>query len=284
MKRKAIVTSLLFALSFSPMLEINNNYFLSPTIVSAEQTTQDIGVKNKSDKKDTNEKEEKVIVDFSTGNYKLINDKTETLNEEDIQAITKELSSIYEKGAKHNDLKTFKMFTFIYDSPSKSIPEASAEILSNNKLSENEEPVIFIYNKANKEYKYIIDSSLQNYISLAYLEDVTNKTIVGKGLSKETLGELLIRTNSSIEMALIGDFNNLNKTEENKINKKHFEIRDIVKNDKNDTQTTEKNNSAKTTTTNTNEDNQGLYTGVALFLALVSLFVVFYKRKKKNHH
>ena len=283
MKKKVIVASLLCALSLSSMTGMDNNYFTSPSIALAEQV-QDIGVKDKTDKKDANQKEEKVVVEHSTDNYKLINDKTETLKEEDIQAITKELSSIYEKGAKHNDLKTFKMFTFIYDSPSKNINEASGEVLSNNKLPENIEPVIFIYNKANKEYKYIIDSPLQNYISLSYLENITNKTVVDKGLSKETLGELLIRSNSSITMALVGDFNTLNKAEENKINKKHFEIRDIVKSDKNEVQTTEKDNENKKSATSKDADKQGLYTGVALFLALVSLFVVFYKRKKKNNN
>ena len=278
MKKKVIVASLLCALSLSPIAGLDNNYFASSSIALAEQV-QDIDVK---DKKDTNQKEEKIVVEHSIDNYKLINDKTETLKEEDIQAITKELSSIYEKSAKHNDLKTFKMFTFIYDSPSKSINEASGEILSNNKLSGNIEPIIFIYNKSNKEYKYIIDSSLQNYISLSFLENITNKTIVDKGLSKETLEELLIRSNSSIAMALVGDFNTLNKAEENKISKKHFEIKDIIKNDKKEGQTTEEDNEKKKSTTSKDSDNQGLYTGIALFLALVSLFVVFYKRNKKE--
>ena len=109
MKKKVIVASLLCALSLSSMTGMDNNYFTSPSIALAEQV-QDIGVKDKTDKKDANQKEEKVVVEHSTDNYKLINDKTETLKEEDVQAITKELSSIYEKGAKPNDLKPFIIF------------------------------------------------------------------------------------------------------------------------------------------------------------------------------
>ena len=270
--RKKIITALLLTLFVFP---IGNFTDYSNNIVFAEKQLVETGINpNEKDKRPP------ASVDFSTGNYKLINDKTETLKEEEIKGITEELNLIYEKGAKHNE-SVFRMFAFIYDSPSKSIKEAEAEVLSNNTLSDNIEPVIFIYNKANKEYKYIIDETIQNYISLPYLQDVTTKTIINKGFNKDSLEEMLIRTNSTISMALSGEFATQNKAGE-VYEKNRFSIRDITKenNDSNTTENKEDKSSKKETTKQ--DESESNYSLIAILLAFASILIVFYKKKKKK--
>ena len=276
MRKKILATTtLLLALSLFSVGNYDTYNFSQPVAFAASEVANQ---NNDSAKKE----KPKTVVEFSNGNYKLINDKTETLSEQEMKEITEELNLLYEKGAKHND-SSFKLFTFIYDSPAKGIKDAETEVLSNNNLSSNVEPIIFIFNKANKEYKYIIDERIQTFVSLPYLQEVTNKTIVEQGLNKASLEELLIRINSVVEMSISGELNTQNKAGE-KYDKNKFSIRNITKDTNvSSSQEDKKDTSSKKTNTKQDDANDGLYSGIAILLAFVSIFVVFYKKKKNNN-
>ena len=131
-KKILATTTLLLALSSFPIGNYDTYNYSQSVAFASEATNQN----NDSTKKE----KPKTVVEFSNENYKLINDKTETLSEQEIKEITEELNLLYEKGAKHND-SSFKLFTFIYNSATKGINEAEAEVLSNNNLSSNIEPI-----------------------------------------------------------------------------------------------------------------------------------------------
>ena len=276
MQKKIIATTtLLLALSSFSLGTYNDINYSSVAFAQQQEA-----VSSNASQKDN--KKPKTVVEFSNGNYKLINDKTETLTEQEIKQITEELNILYEKSKKHND-NSFQLFTFIYDSPSKGIKEAEAEVLSNNNLSANVEPIIFIYNKSNKEYKYIIDERIQTFVSLPYLQDITNKTIINQGLNKNSLEELLIRVNSVIEMSISGELGTQNKAGE-KYDKNKFSIKNITKDTNvNSNQEDKKDTPTKKADAKQDNNNEGLYSGIAILLAFASIFVVFYKKKRKNN-
>ena len=218
----------------------------------------------------------KTVVTEKQENYKMINDTTKTISEEDEKQTTNELNQIF-KNIKETTGKDIKIYTFIYDSPAKSTAEAEREILTKHNLDNTVNPIIFIYNKADKTYKFIIDERINTFISYPYVQALTNQYLVQSDLNAQNLQIVLIRLSSTTGMAIRNDLTNISdKT--GVADAKNFSTYDFetVKLNKNKEVVSEKSQLPQE-----GKSNEALYMGIALLLALISIFVVVYKKRKR---
>ena len=218
----------------------------------------------------------KTIVTEKQENYKLINDTTKTISEADEKELTTELNKIFKNIAETTD-KNIKIYTFIYDSPSKSVNEAEKEILSKYTLDNSIDPIIFIYNKADKTYKFIIDERIDTFISHPYTQDLTNSLLINGDLSSQNLKIFLLRFSTTTGMTIQSNITNAT-AKAGVADEKHFSTYDFssVKTNKTKDIISDQTNLPKE-----EKSNEALYMGIALLLALISIFVVVYKKRQR---
>lgn len=227
---------------------------------------------------DTSDNDSNNTVEVNTTNYKLINDLSKKLNADKLVETSTELDSIF-KESKFETGGQFKIYTFIYNDATKSLSDAEQDVLSHNKLDSSIKPIIFILNSNNNKYKYIIDERISPFVSKAYLDSmVKNVLLSNDSVSEESLNEFLIRI-STINMININRNIKVSQDIDKDIDKSHFNIHSF-NNDENNP------DSNKITSYSTNPDNKmtkekETYTLISLLLALATVGVVFFIRKKK---
>lgn len=253
---------------------INADSVLMPTLHAAERQMEE--------RKDT-QKMGDLDVRLPSSEYKVINDATKSISEDEVKNISSELNQIFSQTTL-SDGKVFRMYTFIYDSANKGLDEATAEVMAGSDISPLTRPVIFIYNKNTKEYKYIVDKTIASYVSPSFLKTLTEKNLVQQDLNAKTLEETILRGTSSISMSIMTNA----KIKDEAWDKKHFDVREINAKDGSISSSDSAGNSAlsdnaKPQEKKKEEDNTSLFAGIgALLLALGSIFVIFYRRKKKQ--
>lgn len=253
---------------------INADSVLTPTIHAAERQMEE--------RRDT-QKMGDLDVRLPSSEYKVINDATKSIPEDEVKNISSELNQIFSQTTL-SDGKVFRMYTFIYDSANKGLDEATAEVMAGSDISPLTRPVIFIYNKNTKEYKYIVDKTIASYVSPSFLKTLTEKNLVQQDLNAKTLEETILRGTSSISMSIMTNA----KIKDEAWDKKHFDVREINAKDGSISSSDSAGNSAlsdnaKPQEKKKEEDNTSLFAEIgALLLALGSIFVIFYRRKKKQ--
>lgn len=217
--------------------------------------------------------------------YKLINDSTGTLTEAEINSISNELRTIQDKMDGQMGVK-FQLYTFIYDSPSKPVVAASKEVIDSSSLDENATPLIFVYNKADHKYHFVVDSRISKYISANYICNLADE-LLGSGLTAPALKEFLIRTDSTVAMTIDGGFSQVSRMPINeKAMKEHVTVHDFTESetsDENAKNLLEKK--PETKQKDSEDDALSTYAPIIAFvLALGTLIVIFKKRRKKNQN
>lgn len=216
--------------------------------------------------------------------YKLINDSTGTLTEAEINSISNELRTIQDKMDGQMGVK-FQLYTFIYDSPSKPVVAASKEVIDSSSLDENATPLIFVYNKADHKYHFVVDSRISKYISANYICNLADK-LLGSGLTAPALKEFLIRTDSTVAMTIDGGFSQVSRMPINeKAMKEHVTVHDFTESETSD-ENAKNLLEKKPETKQKDSENDALSTYapiIAFVLALGTLIVIF-KRRKKNQN
>lgn len=216
--------------------------------------------------------------------YKLINDSTGTLTEAEINSISNELRTIQDKMDGQMGVK-FQLYTFIYDSPSKPVVAASKEVIDSSSLDENATPLIFVYNKADHKYHFVVDSRISKYISANYICNLADE-LLGSGLTASALKEFLIRTDSTVAMTIDGGFSQVSRMPINeKAMKEHVTVHDFTESETSD-ENAKNLLEKKPETKQKDSENDALSTYapiIAFVLALGTLIVIF-KRRKKNQN
>lgn len=216
--------------------------------------------------------------------YKLINDSTGTLTEAEINSISNELRTVQDKMNGQMGIK-FQLYTFIYDSPSKPVVAASKEVIDSSSLDENATPLIFVYNKADHKYHFVVDSRISKYISANYICNLADK-LLGSGLTAPALKEFLIRTDSTVAMTIDGGFSQVSRMPINeKAMKEHVTVHDFTESETSD-ENAKNLLEKKPETKQKDSENDALSTYapiIAFVLALGTLIVIF-KRRKKNQN
>lgn len=217
--------------------------------------------------------------------YKLINDSTGTLTEAEINSISNELRTVQDKMNGQMGVK-FQLYTFIYDSQSKPVVAASKEVIDSSSLDEYATPLIFVYNKADHKYHFVVDSRISKYISANYICNLADE-LLGNGLTAASLKEFLIRTDSTVAMTIDGGFSQVSRMPINeKAMKEHVTVHDFTESetsDENAKNLLEKK--PETKQKDSEDDALSTYAPIIAFvLALGTLIVIFKKRRKKNQN
>lgn len=216
--------------------------------------------------------------------YKLINDSTGTLTEAEINSISNELRTIHDKMDGQMGVK-FQLYTFIYDSPSKPVVAASKEVIDSSSLDENATPLIFVYNKADHKYHFVVDSRISKYISANYICDLADE-LLGSGLTAPALKEFLIRTDSTVAMTIDGGFSQVSRMPINeKAMKEHVTVHDFTESetsDENAKNLLEKK--PETKQKDSEDDALSTYAPIIAFVLALGTLIVIFKRRKKNQN
>ena len=279
-KNKFIIASMftmitLFSNGMS-ILPINNiTGFQNINVAYADSSTDS----NKSNNTDINE------VSSTETTYKLINDSTKTLTDEDINNISDNLNNIFEHSKNKENNHQFRLYTFIYNNPNKSVVSAENEIISKYKLSNAINPVIFIYNQSNNDYRFVIDERINSYVSKSYYQNMVNTVLLNdKKMTKESLNEFLIRIASITGVAIRDDMSSIanNNDKEQQVKGNNFDVRSFGTDTSISNKSKDKSDNNETSkTTNKEESNNMMYFLLPLLLAFISIGVVLLKRKKK---
>lgn len=216
--------------------------------------------------------------------YKLINDSTGTLTEAEINSISNELRTIQDKMDGQMGVK-FQLYTFIYDSPSKPVVAASKEVIDSSSLDENATPLIFVYNKADHKYHFVVDSRISKYISANYICNLADE-LLGSGLTAPALKEFLIRTDSTVAMTIDGGFSQVSRMPINeKAMKEHVTVHDFTESetsDENAKNLLEKK--PETKQKDSEDDALSTYAPIIAFVLALGTLIVIFKRRKKNQN
>jgi len=216
--------------------------------------------------------------------YKLINDSTGTLTEAEINSISNELRTVQDKMNGQMGIK-FQLYTFIYDSPSKPVVAASKEVIDSSSLDENATPLIFVYNKADHKYHFVVDSRISKYISANYICNLADE-LLGSGLTAPALKEFLIRTDSTVAMTIDGGFSQVSRMPINeKAMKEHVTVHDFTESetsDENAKNLLEKK--PETKQKDSEDDALSTYAPIIAFVLALGTLIVIFKRRKKNQN
>ena len=216
--------------------------------------------------------------------YKLINDSTGTLTEAEINSISNELRTVQDKMDGQMGVK-FQLYTFIYDSPSKPVVAASKEVIDSSSLDEYATPLIFVYNKADHKYHFVVDSRISKYISANYICNLADK-LLGSGLTAPALKEFLIRTDSTVAMTIDGGFSQVSRMPINeKAMKEHVTVHDFTESetsDENAKNLLEKK--PETKQKDSEDDALSTYAPIIAFVLALGTLIVIFKRRKKNQN
>lgn len=214
--------------------------------------------------------------------YKLINDSTGTLTEAEINSISNELRTVQDKMNGQMGVK-FQLYTFIYDSQSKPVVAASKEVIDSSSLDEYATPLIFVYNKADHKYHFVVDSRISKYISANYICNLADE-LLGNGLTAASLKEFLIRTDSTVAMTIDGGFSQVSRMPINeKAMKEHVTVHDFTESEPDENAKNLLEKKPETKQKDSEDDALSTYAPIIAFvLALGTLIVIFKKRKKNN--
>lgn len=210
--------------------------------------------------------------------YRLINDSTgiydSTSRQSEEDNLKKILSSI------DNNSSPLRIYTFIYDSANKDIPSVEEELIAKAELDNNVAPIIFIYNTADKSYKYIIDNRVSAYASEAYLQTLTDSLVKEKDNPKATdFNELLDRISTMIVASSNADIHADDKISGVSVDESKFETRDFSE----PASAKKKDTDSSLPKDSKNHDSSDLTLPICgvLILAIVG-FAVYYKKKAQN--
>lgn len=221
-------------------------------------------------------------VESADSSYKLVNDSTGMVTDDNVAAITKELNAIQEHSPKAFE-QGLQLYTFIYDNPTKRVEDAAQEVSNKNTLDVSTAPLIFVYNKADNRFHYVVDSRIVKYVPANYISSLAEQ-LFANGMTVQNLTEYLVRIDSSIAMAIE---NGLDTVSERPINetaqKKYVTVKDFAAKDDLVGKKVKKDKNGEQSKTIVEEDNTTTYAGaIAFALALGSIAFVFAKRKKRN--
>lgn len=165
-------------------------------------------------------KDEYHLINDTAGIY----DSTARMNEEE------ELKKIFSSSSDKSSL--LRMYTFIYDSMNKDIPSVEEDLISQANLESNVYPIIFIYNSADKSYKFIIDERVAGYIPKAYLQHEMDELVTSK--SRPTSADFDELLNRASTMLVVSSNANLGRQSDLEsagvtVDESKFEVRDFGK-------------------------------------------------------
>lgn len=222
-----------------------------------------------------------MAVQQADNNFKLVNDSTGLITDEDVANITKELNAIQEHSPKAFE-QGLQLYTFIYDSQSKRVEEAAQEVANKNTLDVSTAPLIFVYNKADNRFHFVVDSRVAKYVSANYISSLASQ-LFANGMTAQKLTEYLVRVDSNIAMAIENELDNISERPVNvNAQKKYVTVKDFAAKDDMVGKKAKKDKADKQPEA-VKEDNSDMYTGaIAFVLALASIGIVLYRRKKKQ--
>lgn len=158
------------------------------------------------------------LVNDTAGIY----DATARMNEE--ENLKKIFSSANDKAT------SFRIYTFIYDSMNRGIPSVEEDLLSQADLGGNIRPIIFIYNTADKDYRFVIDERIEGYIPKSYLQNTAKETVLSKERpTSADFDELLDRASTMLIASANAGLGRQGDLESagTEVDKSKFEIRDF---------------------------------------------------------
>lgn len=162
------------------------------------------------------------------------------------------------------------------------------ELIQQANLDNSITPIIFIYNKSDNDYKFIIDDRIASYVSKAYLQNEYEQLITSKeSPSVSDFNEFLERISTIIVAA-----SNQNITSQTdlasadmQIDESKFEIRDFNKIKLSDTTSKDKNDSSdRFQNTNTSNDTTGLLFCCTIILVFIAGAVAYKRKNLLNKH
>lgn len=221
-------------------------------------------------------------VESTDSSYKLVNDSTGLVTEDDVVAITKELNTIQEHSPKAFE-QGLQVYTFIYDNPTKRVEDAAQEIANKNTLDVSTAPLIFVYNKADTRFHYVVDSRIVKYVSANYISSLAEQ-MFANGMTVQNLTEYLIRIDSNIAMSIENELDTISERPINETaQKKYVTVKDFANKDELVGKKVKKDKNGEQSKEVVKEDNTTTYAGaIAFALALVSIAFIFAKKKKQN--
>ena len=215
--------------------------------------------------------------------YKLINDSTGTLTEAEINSISNELRTVQDKMNGQMGVK-FQLYTFIYDSQSKPVVAASKEVIDSSSLDEYATPLIFVYNKADHKYHFVVDSRISKYISANYICNLADE-LLGNGLTATSLKEFLIRTDSTVAMTIDGGFSQVSRMPINeKAMKEHVTVHDFTESEPDENAKNQLEKKPETKQKDSEDDALSTYAPIIAFVLALGTLIVIFKRRKKNQN
>lgn len=256
----------------------------APTALAVDVPVQSDSVRAHDGRSGKIQPNAEVITAEKAVSYKLINDSTGTLTEAEINSISNELRTVQDKMNGQMGIK-FQLYTFVYDSPSKPVVAASKEVIDSSSLDENATPLIFVYNKADHKYHFVVDSRISKYISANYICNLADE-LLGSGLTAPALKEFLIRTDSTVAMTIDGGFSQVSRMPINeKAMKEHVTVHDFTESetsDENAKNLLEKK--PETKQKDSEDDALSTYAPIIAFVLALGTLIVIFKRRKKNQN
>ena len=222
------------------------------------------------------------VVESADNSYKLVNDSTGMVTEDDVTNITKELNAIQEHSPKAFE-QGLQLYTFIYNNPTQRVEDAAQEVANKNSLDVSTAPVIFVYNKADNRFHYVVDSRIVKYVSANYMSSLAEQ-LFANGMTVQNLTEYLVRVDSNIAMSIENELDTISERPINETaQKKYVTVKDFADKDDLVGKKVKKDKDDKKSKAVVEDDNTTTYAGaIAFALALGSIAFVFARKKKQN--
>ena len=211
--------------------------------------------------------------------YHLINDSTGIYAANARNGEENELKKIF--SSTEDKSSAFRIYSFIYDSANLGIQSKENDLVSKADLGGSVSPIIFIYNTADKDYKFVIDEKATGLIPKAYLQNEMQELILSKERpTSADFDEFLNR----VSTMLVASYNAGLVHQENlessgmKVDESKFEVRDFRK-----SPTKEKKTEKKPDEEKKQGDGSDMTLAVcAILILVIATGAVIFKRKESN--
>lgn len=217
--------------------------------------------------------------DTAKKEYALVNDASNTFSIEQAKELETKLTSI-QKQTK-NDSSEVKIYSFIYKD-GKSVDEVANGLISSYSGDKSVSPVIFIFNKENQDYCFVIDEHVSPFVAKGYLEWLIGQSLLpNKNFDAKTLENTILRFNTTIVSAYVTNASGQDQISFSGVNvqNKHFKNVDFNKKESKPNQKKQIDNGNPENEEGKN--NNDVYILGGIILAIITGAIILFSKRKK---